>query len=179
MVARCSKCDFRNLGIIWDRNRWSENFSSDFFSSKKKQKHAMLRKKSGKNGRPKFRSKMFSIDFLVEKIILIFDHKKSIEKMFDQNFCRPKLFFFSQHFCFDFFRRKNFRRKISGSHISIPNDPKIPKITLRTACDHYKNTNNVYGTWVAFFCTISPFDYPIGDEVGKPSVHHSYNILVD
>ena len=21
MVARCSKCDFRNLGIIWDRNR--------------------------------------------------------------------------------------------------------------------------------------------------------------
>ena len=32
--------------------------------------------------------------------------------------------------------------KISGSPISIPNDPKITKITLRTACGHYKNTNN-------------------------------------
>ena len=24
----------------------------------------------------------------------------------------------------------------------MPNDPKIPKITLRTACDHYKITNS-------------------------------------
>ena len=35
MVARCSKCDFRNLGIIWDRNRWSEKKLSENFSSKK------------------------------------------------------------------------------------------------------------------------------------------------
>ena len=35
MVARCSKCDFRNLGIIWDRNRWPENVLSEKFSSKK------------------------------------------------------------------------------------------------------------------------------------------------
>ena len=35
MVARCSKYDFRNLGIIWDRNRWSEIFSPKIFSSKK------------------------------------------------------------------------------------------------------------------------------------------------
>ena len=35
MVARCSKCDFWNLGIIWHRNMWVEKILSDFFSSKK------------------------------------------------------------------------------------------------------------------------------------------------
>ena len=49
-------------------------------------------------------------------------------------------FFFDQKFS-DFFRRKFFPTKKIGSHISIPNDPKIPKITLRTACDHYKIMN--------------------------------------
>ena len=35
MVARCSKYDFRNLGIIWDRNMWSEFFWSKNFRRKK------------------------------------------------------------------------------------------------------------------------------------------------
>ena len=56
----------------------------------------------------------------------IFDQqKKSTKKCFDQKF--P-----------DFFRRKFFRPEIFGLPIPIPNFPKIPKITLRTACDHFK-----------------------------------------
>ena len=35
MVARCSKCDFRNLGIIWDRNMWSDFFGEKIFVEKK------------------------------------------------------------------------------------------------------------------------------------------------
>ena len=34
MVARCSKCDFRNLGIIWDRNRWSGKKNVETFFGK-------------------------------------------------------------------------------------------------------------------------------------------------
>ena len=69
MLARCSKCDFRNLGIIWDRNMWSEKNAEMFL----------------------------------------------------------------------------------GLSISIPNDLKIPKITLRTACDQYKNTSSAQQKKVAFF----------------------------
>ena len=47
---------------------------------------------------------------------------------------RPKVFGF-------FFDEKN-SIKHFGSPISIPNDPKIPKMTLRTACDHYKITKS-------------------------------------
>ena len=43
-----------------------------------------------------------------------------------------------------FFSTKHFPTKYYRITISIPNDPKIPKITLRTACDHYKNTNNAH-----------------------------------
>ena len=48
---------------------------------------------------------------------------------------------FDQKFS-DFFRRKKIRPEIFGLPIPIPISPKIPKITLRTACDHFKNTNN-------------------------------------
>ena len=36
MHARCSKFDFRNLGIIWGRNRWSDFFAETFFVDRKK-----------------------------------------------------------------------------------------------------------------------------------------------
>ena len=69
------------------------------------------------------------------------------------NFCwSKKSFFFSDIFStkniFDFFRSdffpmKTFRRKNICSHISIPNFPKIPKMTLRTACEHFRNTKTL------------------------------------
>ena len=147
MVARCSKYDFRNLGIIWDRNRWSENFVGNF-SSKKIRKLLV-----GKFLGPTFFR--FLSDFFVEKI-----NEKSgkifeiFEKIFDfsltfstKNFRTKNRKMFpkksDQKFS-DFFRRKFFRPCFFGSPISIPNDPKIPKIILRTACDHYKNTNNAH-----------------------------------
>ena len=37
MVARCSKSDFRNLGIIWDRNMIRKKMSEIFFVEKKQQ----------------------------------------------------------------------------------------------------------------------------------------------
>ena len=57
---------------------------------------------------------------------------------------RPKVFGF-------FFRRKIVRQNFFGSPISIPNDPKIPKITLRTACDHYKITKSEHEKKEFFF----------------------------
>ena len=52
---------------------------------------------------------------------------------------------------FGFFRRFFFRQKFLGLPIPIPNDPKIPKITLRTACNHYKNTNSAHEKIIAPF----------------------------
>ena len=67
--------------------------------------------------------------------------KNPIKKYF-----RPTKIFdqknFDQKFS-DFFRRKIFRPKFFGSLIPIPNFPKIPKIVLRTACDHFKNTKTL------------------------------------
>ena len=45
MLARCSKCDFRNLGEIHHRNRYPIFFHRKFFSSKKI-KHILVEKKS-------------------------------------------------------------------------------------------------------------------------------------
>ena len=107
MVARCSKCDFRNLGIIWDRNRWSEK----------------------KN---------------VKKRIV---EKSLVEKIFDRHFFDYNIYFRPLFFRPNFFGEKNRWKKIdkkSGSPISIPNFPKIPKIILRTACDRSKNTNSTH-----------------------------------
>ena len=96
------------------------------------------------------------IDFFIEKF---FGKKSKIfgpKKHFDQKFS-------------DFFRRKIFRRKIFGSPISIPNDPKIPKITLRTACDHYKITNSEHEEKVTFFLFYLTSG---GSQVHEPSVYH-------
>ena len=45
MLARCSKCDFRNLGEIPHRNRYPNFFHRKFFSSKKNQTHFGRKKK--------------------------------------------------------------------------------------------------------------------------------------
>ena len=65
--------------------------------------------------------------------------------------------FFRQNFS-DFFRRKFFDQYVFGSPIPIPNDPKIPKITLRTAYGHYKNTNSAHEKKLFFFAlfTVRP-----------------------
>ena len=44
-----------------------------------------------------------------------------------------------------------FRECFFGSPIPIPNDPKIPKITLRTACDQYKITKSEHEKKRTFF----------------------------
>ena len=56
----------------------------------------------------------------------IFSTKKCSIKMFDHIF----------------FRRKFFRPTIFWSPISIPNFPKIPKITLRKSCDELNDAKN-------------------------------------
>ena len=45
MLARCSKCDFWNLGEIPHRNRYPDFFHRKFFSSKKIQNHFGRKKK--------------------------------------------------------------------------------------------------------------------------------------
>ena len=62
----------------------------------------------------------------------------------------------------DFFRWKNVRRKKIGSSISIPNDPKIPKIILRSACDHYKIMNREHEEKVTFLYYL-PSDPVLGE----------------
>ena len=104
-------------------------------------------------GWPKF----FLIEFFSSKFSMTFFSIKNIfrpTKNFDQMFFRQK---FS-----DFFRRKIFDQKIFGSHIPIPNDPKIPKITLRTAYDHYKNTNSAHEKKLLFSPSICNLDRPDG-----------------
>ena len=129
----------------------------------------MIRKKIGRKifveknpktfGRKKFWDQKFSI-FCRKKIIEHFGEKKS-----DQKYFRPTKNF--DHFLFDksfriFFRRKMIDHYFFGSPISIPNDPKIPKITLRTACDHYKNTNNAHEIKIPLFSCYFPSDPVLG-----------------
>ena len=118
-----------------------------------------------------FRPKIFfdrKIFFGRKKIIENFDEKKS-----DQKYFRPTKNF--DHFFFDksfriFFRRKFFDQYFFGSPIPIPNDPKIPKITLRTAYGHYKNTNSAHEKKTTFFCSIYRQTPSWEDEVREPSV---------
>ena len=140
-------------------------FLSKIFSSKKKSEH--------------FWSKIFW-----DQKISIFVRKKIVEKVNEnskfrnfENFSKFQNFEFSLTFSSKFFSGKNrkclvpiffstksfriffddfFSTKKIGSHISIPNDPKIPKITLRTACDHYKITNSEHEKKVRFFSPILP-----------------------
>ena len=49
---------------------------------------------------------------------------------------------------------KHFGTKKFRAPISMPNDPKIPKIILRTAYGHYKITNSVHEKKLLFFCSI-------------------------
>ena len=109
--------------IFWKNNSRKKNHRK-LFDRKKN-----ISKKSRKNWSSKnfqqifFRSEIFSIKILV-----------------DQK-CSSKIF---STVCFDFFSIKNVRPIFFGSPISIPNFPKIPKITLRTLCDRSKNTNSTH-----------------------------------
>ena len=139
-------CDFRNLWIIWDRNRWSGKLLVETFSSTKNPNVDFYARIFGRIFSAKlsmifltqlfFDRKLFS----VEKIHRTFRWKNPTPQFFrpTNNFRR---FFFRQMFS-DFFRRKMFDQYFFGSPIPIANDPKIPKITLRTAYEHYKNTNS-------------------------------------
>ena len=184
MIARFSKCDFWNLWKIWDRNRYSKKNWSKTFSSKKIRKllvekifgttifRFFVEKKSLKKS---MKIQNFEISGENRKIFEIskflnfhwFFQRKKVRTKID--FFGPKMFF-DQKFS-DFFRRNIFRHKISGSPISIPNDPKITKITLRTACDHYKNTNNARDKKVTIIFLYLTSDPSWEDEVREPSVH--------
>ena len=61
-----------------------------------------------------------------------------------------------------FFDEKIFDNFFFRVSISIPNFPKIPKITLRTACDHYKNTNNAHEIKVSSILIYFPSDPVLG-----------------
>ena len=64
------------------------------------------------------------------------DDIKSIQKIDPKNIFQPT-FFFDQN-GFEFFRRKKLSMKKIWLPIPMRNFPKIPKITLRTACEHFK-----------------------------------------
>ena len=113
MVARCSKCDFRNLGIIWDRNRWS-----DFFC-----RTILRRKKSKTFGRTLFWDQNFSIfpdcsfpNFRIFRFFRIFRSK------FPDFF---KFFDFSQFFVSGFPDFSKF------SDFSFPNFRIFPNFLIR------------------------------------------------
>ena len=93
----------------------------------------------------------FFIDFFFGKKSKILGPKKFSTKSF-------RIFFFDE---------KIFDKKI-GSPISIPNDLKIPKIILRTACDHYKITNSEHEEKVTFFLYYLTSG---GSQVHEPSVY--------
>ena len=80
MPARFSKCDFWNLGEIWDRNRYPKTFVRIFFRRKKK----------------------IDRKFFVEKKFI---GKKTLVNFFSIKKIRPKKYFSTKMF-WDFFRRK-------------------------------------------------------------------------
>ena len=88
-----------------------------------------------KNDRKKFgrdffgRQKFWSAKFLVE----FFFRSKKIDP---KNIFQPT--FFSTKMFWNFFRRKKLSMKKIWLPIPMGNFPKIPKITLRTACEHFK-----------------------------------------
>ena len=121
---------------IWTGAKRDSEFSFyDFFFIEQK---SVGNKFWPKKNRSKKNSVEFfwSTKFLVGKIfgwVFFFDRKKSTQKIFFKQlfFLRPKWFWF-------FFRReKTFNEKI-WLPIPMGNFPKIPKITLRTACEHFK-----------------------------------------
>ena len=63
-------------------------------------------------------------------------HKIDPKKSTTKNIFRPT--FFSTKMFLDFFRRKKLSMKKIWLPIPMGNFPKIPKITLRTACEHFK-----------------------------------------
>ena len=164
MPARFSKRDFWNLGKFWDRNRWTKIFLLNKF-----------RRKNPKTFWSNFFwDQHFSIfdrfffrwesqwKFKISKFRKIFEKNQNFEILnfhwfFQRKNFRQKIeIFWSQKKNSTksfriFVRRKIFRQFFSGLPISIPNDPKIPKITLRTACDHYKITNSEHEEKVSDF----------------------------
>ena len=59
-------------------------------------------------------------------------------KIGPKNIFQPTFFFLSTKMCWNFFRRKKLSMKKIWLPIPMGNFPKIPKITLRTACEHFK-----------------------------------------
>ena len=169
-IARCSKYDFWNLWEIWDRNRYTENFWSKIFWSKKirtllvekyfwtKIFRFFDRKKNRWKSQWKFKILRFRKIFEKKQKSQNFEFSLTFStKIFstkNRKILVPKIFF-DQTFS-DFFRRKMFRPKIFRVPISIPNFPKIPKIILKTACDRSKNTNSTHEEKVQFFSSILP-----------------------
>ena len=89
----------------------------------------------------------------------------NFHQLFQRFFLSKKIeIFWSQFFSTKKFS-DFFRRIFLGLPIPIPKFPKIPKITLRAACDHFKNTNSTHEK-----CTIFPQTPSWGSEVREPSV---------
>ena len=152
--------------IFWTKQKsWSknidrfflsvENFLVDFFWTRKnfRPKKISVEKKKlieKKVGRKKIDRKQiienqsfFDVFFSIKKFATNFFSSKnvSIQKIFfDKN-------------VLGFFSTKNCRIKKCWLPIPIRNFPKIPKIILRTACDHYKNTNNAHEKKLPFCCS--------------------------
>ncbi|SVD38460.1 uncharacterized protein METZ01_LOCUS391314, partial [marine metagenome] len=87
-------------------------------------------------------------NFLVKKkhrkIRFFFDHKKFDQLFFDQQFFDPQNIFDQKLFSTKMFLIFLSTKKYPITKIWLPipmrNFPKIPKITLRTACEHSKNS---------------------------------------
>ena len=159
LIARCSKCDFRNLGEILLRYRWSKKIRSTFF----------FRQKNKKVRRQKKYVDWFS-DF--SKGFRKFPYKAagSFIRKFPKTLTKIRksidIFFLPTNF-FIFLTKKKSWPNFFWPPISKQNFPKIPKITLRTACDQYKNANDTHEKKVPLFLYYLPSG---GSQVREPSV---------
>ena len=131
---------------MWSNKISSKHFRAKKIQSKNEKYFSRPKKKSKKNrwkSQWKFKILKFRKNSGENRNFKILNFHWLFHRIFfrgKSNFFGPT-FFFDQTFS-DFFRRKKIGKTIFGSPISIPNDPKIPKITLRTSCDHYKITNS-------------------------------------
>ena len=152
-IARCSKCDFRNLGTIWDRSRWPKKCWSKKKSSKKSKK-------------------------IVEKIEKYFSRPKKIRK---KNFGKVNekwKFRKFEHFstiCLDFFRRFFFDQNFLGHLLRSQIAPRFQKSHLENCA---MSPELIFRPVTIFFAILDGILH-IGSHLVKSSVLQCHVSLAD
>ena len=103
----------------------------------------------------KFWNFEFSLTFSTKKISI--KNRKFVVQKINQQFS-------------DFFSTKIVRPIFFRVPISIPNFPKIPKITLRKSCDEFWNDFSIYFQKYIIFSSYLTYILPIGSQLGESLV---------